>query len=899
MRWSAAPLALLIACNGPIEDTDTGPAEVVEGPTLTHEPPVEVFVDGDAVALVLTATDPQGVQLVQGSWRRQGDAVWEVAVLEASGDDYTLNIAGAPAPGIEYFFRATDGSEFSANSFLPADGDDEPFELEVLAQGEAFPWFEDFEATASTIYDLGWLEFSYGFPGYSFRLTEAETRGAIAVSHGRGLEELGAMDDWFVTPGLDFSTATTAQIQWWEHGSFVSGADHSLWASTGSSNPDDGDFVEIASLPAPPESRWHEAVAVPLDALVGEPLVHLAFRYEGTHADVWTIDDVAVGPLTSDLRIDDVSWTRFDPGASGTLTVTLANPSGVDATNVSLSGLVDVADGTFSADVDVGTVVAGGSTTADLTLTVDGGFPDNTWLPIELVAVADDSDESLQTEVLVGDATTATLDFTTFDEGLLVATVGTGDPGAPDIEVEASTEVFAAGSYTVVVDLTPHAALLPPGPALDRWWVRLSGAAAGTMDGFVIASGVDSWVSDDLGAWPAAVETLFYLPRPPEPAVLRSVTTPSPVLPGDNASWQLTLVNYGPSTTGVTEARVSTNDPDITLFTPGPFSLGSDWAENDSTLLPLSFLALPSQNDSQPVRFEIAVTDELESFLVVVDLPVPWPLISLTAAQVEDALTGNGDGLPDVGESFDLTVELTNSGDLDTFGPVLCALSQVSGTATATITDASALFSSIGAGETQADTGLTLTVDTGAVGDDLGLLLSCADDETTYEIPVDLVVGEPPWKALTSSPDAIGDNQEYAWDFRAAEYRVVNDVLQIRLRSAVDYDANTLFFEGYLDSVGATFFDYNLIIQSGVARMRGRDVTGYRDLVTPTLVEEDSRTVRIDIPLEPLELVQNTLSVGFGAGYCGSETYYCDHYPDDWGAPYQGMDFSLWAPMTW
>ncbi|TNE89904.1 MAG: hypothetical protein EP330_10055 [Deltaproteobacteria bacterium] len=900
-RLSALCLVLaLVGCNGGGEDTDTGTPVEVAGPTLAHEAPTGVFVEGDSVLLTVTATDPEGVFQVQGSWRRAGSAVWETAALDAEGDSYTMVVDAAPAPGIEYFFRATDASQYAAVSLLPADGEDQPLTIEVLTQGATLPFVEDFEGTASTLYDLGWTEHSDGFPGYTFELTGSQARDTTAVQHGRGLEEIGEMDDWLVSPPLDFSGATSAQVQWWEHATFTTSANHSLWASTGSPDPEDGDFVEVASLPTSAEGEWERAVAVPLGDYVGEPLVYLAWRYQATHADVWTLDDIEVGPLTSDLRITDVAWTRFDPGSAGTLTVTLSNPSGVDAANVQLEGLVDAASGSFSAPVDVGLLAAGTTTTADLTLTVDAAFPDNSWLPIQLVATAGDSGATLDTEVLVGDATAATLGFTTFAEGLLVATVGTGDPAAPDLEVEATTRVYSAGSYELVVDLTPHAAMLPPGPGLDRWWTRISGASAGSLDGFSIDSGTESWVSDDLGAWPSAVETLYYLPRPPEPEVSGSVTTPTPVAPGDLVSWDLTLTNYGPATTGVTTAEVSTADPDVSLNTPGPFTLPTDWAENASTTLPLSFLVALTQDDSQPVTFEVTVIDELESFLVEVDVPVPWPLIGLSGAVVEDALTGDGDGLPDPGESFDLTVSLTNSGELDSFGPLVCLLSQEGGAASATIDDASALFTVLGAGETQDDTGLTLTIDSGAsVGEDLQMRLTCTDDQATYTLDFELIVGEPPWRALTAIHDAVGDNQGYDWDFQSADYRVVGDTLQLRLTSAVPYDGSTLFLEGYLDSVGAPYFDYNLIVQSGVARMRGRDISGYIDLSNPTVTELDANTIQLDIDVPTLELVQNRLTVGFGAGYCGSSVYYCDHYPDAWGAPYQGMDFSLWAPMEW
>ena len=74
---------------------------------------------------------------------------------------------------------------------------------------------------------------------------------------------------------------------------------------------------------------------------------------------------------------------------------------------------------------------------------------------------------------------------------------------------------------------------------------------------------------------------------------------------------------------------------------------------------------------------------------------------------------------------------------------------------------------------------------------------------------------------------------------------------------------------------------------------------GYRDLSTPEVQEIDAQTLVIRWSLSSMELVQNQIVLGFGTGYCGSETYYCDHYPDAWGAPYQGFIQSRWATVSW
>jgi hypothetical protein len=67
---------------------------------------------------------------------------------------------------------------------------------------------------------------------------------------------------------------------------------HSVWASAGSPDPKDGDFVELAQVMTGTESAW-EQVSVGLGAFAGQPY-YLAFRYQGNNADEWYIDDVQV-----------------------------------------------------------------------------------------------------------------------------------------------------------------------------------------------------------------------------------------------------------------------------------------------------------------------------------------------------------------------------------------------------------------------------------------------------------------------------------------------------------------------------------------------------------------------------------------------------------------------------
>jgi len=56
----------------------------------------------------------------------------------------------------------------------------------------------------------------------------------------------------------------------------------------------------------------------------------------------------------------------------------------------------------------------------------------------------------------------------------------------------------------------------------------------------------------------------------------------------------------------------------------------------------------------------------------------------------------------------------------------------------------------------------------------------------------------------------------------------------------------------------------------------------------------------VSVTLAPLGLLQDTISIGFASGFCGGSDYYCDHFPDGWGDPYNtGFYTSAWLDLTW
>ena len=57
---------------------------------------------------------------------------------------------------------------------------------------------------------------------------------------------------------------------------------------------------------------------------------------------------------------------------------------------------------------------------------------------------------------------------------------------------------------------------------------------------------------------------------------------------------------------------------------------------------------------------------------------------------------------------------------------------------------------------------------------------------------------------------------------------------------------------------------------------------------------EGSNFVILSWDLADMGLNSNSIDLGLAAGWCGPPEYYCDHYPDNWGYPYESMDTGLW-----
>ncbi len=905
LRTFLLPLALLVACDDGADGKETGPS--FEGPTLEHTVP-DAVVEGTALSIEVTATDPDDVASVTLYHRVIGETTWVQAPMIRGEDDAwsaALEATDVDDPGLEYYFKAEDAAETPASTYLPADSTAAPFELTVTVLGQALPFFEGFEhEDGDELSALGWGNASLGFRGYAWETsTSYAYEGSRSAFHSRGHTDASEMEDWLISPALDLTGVSTAQVTWRERGVNVGEANHGLYVSTGHRDPTEGEYVAVAELlPAPSDSDWARSAVYDLSAYAGEPTVYLAWRFVGQAADDWYIDDVRVDVLSPDLVIDAaIAPAPIEPGDTGTFSVTVDNVGTVDASGLTVSvsfpeGGASVAEGS----ADLGAIAAGGTAAADLSLTIDATAPDNSYLPYEITVTDGASSWSAEGELLVGYASFADITWTPAEEGAVELSLGVGDPDAPTWE-EVVYDGTSATPVVLSLDITEHGAMLPPAAGDLRWFLRVNGEVSGTIDDFTISHDGDAYEATVLPRVTSGVESVAWLPEPPSFDVT-ATTSPVTLAPGDaGATLGLYVTNDGAATQGPVLASLSSADPDVTVHDGGPVALtddvlGAGASVNVAGLF--SFDVSSAHVDSSALALDLTLDDGVESWTVPLELEVPYPYLTITDTDIDD---DGRDGELDPDEEAEVSFQLTNAGDLSTDGDLSAVLSlESTSTASATISSSPGIYRTLLAGRSDTpDDPWTIQVNGGAEGDTLDLLLTVTDDARTYEIRTTLRLGEPPWESFDASGDPEGDAVG-GWDFDivGGQWRVDDGILQLRFESAAPYDPDTLFIESWGFSTVSDWTLYRIVLQSGVATLEGYD-SGFTTIGAPVVSYPSETVVQLDITLADMGLSLDTLSLGFASGWCGPPEYYCDHFPDGWGYPYDAWYSSLFFDLTW
>ncbi len=179
---------------------------------------------------------------------------------------------------------------------------------EPAANGTVVALEEGFEG--GTFPPDGWVNYSLG-DANSWEQTSAYVHsGSYSAYHN---DFFGDNDNWFVTPQL--SLGDGALLHFFDYTNYASWYVYSgIWVSTGSADPNDGDYVELMEFDDG-TSSWTER-SIDLSAYAGSD-VHIAFVYQGDFAHEWYIDDVLVSYEEQPwLSVASDSGT-MGPGESG------------------------------------------------------------------------------------------------------------------------------------------------------------------------------------------------------------------------------------------------------------------------------------------------------------------------------------------------------------------------------------------------------------------------------------------------------------------------------------------------------------------------------------------------------------------------------------------------------
>lgn len=141
---TAIVLALWVGCTGNeidtfFVDTDAKAKPDLEGPRIRHVPGDEPVVIGQDVLIEASAKDEAGVFSMELHYRRETSVEWVVVGMTRVGDTlddaalYQGTIRGRDisSGGMYYFLSAVDNSEYQNESFLPAQGDNDPWRFPV------------------------------------------------------------------------------------------------------------------------------------------------------------------------------------------------------------------------------------------------------------------------------------------------------------------------------------------------------------------------------------------------------------------------------------------------------------------------------------------------------------------------------------------------------------------------------------------------------------------------------------------------------------------------------------------------------------------------------------------------------------------------------------------------
>ncbi|MDR2058124.1 MAG: choice-of-anchor J domain-containing protein [Dysgonamonadaceae bacterium] len=187
--------------------------------------------------------------------------------------------------------------EITAYTELAGDGsqDNDSATVNVINVGNCvvsvFPYMEGMENDATL---LCWNNFYYDEDGSDVGWTVVDGTsahsGARMASHE--YNNYLQQDGWMVSPQIKIPATGVYALSFWSFNVFADYyGKNSVLISIGSADPADEDFEEVWS-PESVKPAWVET-KISLAAYAGED-IYVAFRYEGTDAHIWYLDDLCI-----------------------------------------------------------------------------------------------------------------------------------------------------------------------------------------------------------------------------------------------------------------------------------------------------------------------------------------------------------------------------------------------------------------------------------------------------------------------------------------------------------------------------------------------------------------------------------------------------------------------------
>ena len=882
--------------------------EINEPPVVSEvTQPTERLTAGDSADITAIVTDSDGVSEVSIYFQPIGASYWDSVQMVEGDGVWEGTLASLSDPGVTFYIKAIDS--LGVYSLYPENGSSEVLSLEVNPEALTLPFTEDFELDSGefSLRDLDWWTPSDGRSTYKFDLNTSQAySGMYSVRHPRGGEGVEELRDWLISPPLNFSVQTGVMAGWWEFGLNTEDiGSHKLWVSTTERLPEEGGFRQVEVLDSPISGEWGRYRYVDVSQYLGEPLVYLAWSWEGSFSDEWFIDDVSVVQLAPDFDVDLLTEpTPLTPGEEAIFTVLLSNETVAAAENVSVElifpegGVVEAEEGFLRQE---GLSLAGEEMiTAEFPLNFEEELENNRYLPVIVQVDTEDDSWQFQEDVLIGFPSRAQLKIDVAqDATTVIATIGVGDPEAPLWSESLVSTVFNAGTHDISKEITDQYEWLPAQAGSERWFIHLDSSSTVEVTQAYISYGQALELAEAPNTiWAGLPETIL-IPSPPDYYLLSM--SPNSVAPGDQEiPLSLNVHNFASSSQGEVVASLVSADPDVTVHNGTNILVDSDnWQTSEShTITGPSISVDASHTNSLPVHLELLLQDSVETISLPVEVDVPWPRLGVMSVIILDSDNGTLD--PD--ETADLEITIVNTGALAASGIVTAELFvESSSTATATVVNDSPNFGFMNVGDTEDENDFEVTVTSGSAGDSLNFLLEMTDNDRTYSDQFQILLGEKPWVKVSPFDDDIGDAlSDDAPDILAIEQRVVNGIVELRIETASPVDPGTAFFEAWGISGGGGYAYYRWVVQSSVATMQGYiSGVGFQPIGAMTVTYEDDYHVVLSFDSEDMDLALDAFNFGIAAGWCGPPEYFCDHYPNYWGYPYVSFSTGDWFTVSW